>query len=76
MASPMPGTAVTTHPKRDATARSGTTLVEQHSPGLLADKKMTLPIGHGPISAGSAETGLLLSPRPALAAATERARLL
>ena len=62
----------------DAAARTGATLVEQHSPGLLADKKMSLPVGDGPISGVNKdpETGLSLSPRPALAAATERVRLL
>ena len=39
------------HPKWDTAAWTGTTLVEQHSPGLLADQKMSLPVGGGPISA-------------------------
>ena len=42
---------MTTHPKWDTAARIGATLVEQHSPGLLAGKKMSLLIGDGPISA-------------------------
>ena len=75
----MPGTAVTTHPKWDTAARIGATLVEQHSPGLLADKKKLLPVGGGPISAVTEAPRLdyfSLSPRPALVAATERVRLL
>ena len=54
-------------------------LVEQHSPGLLADQKMSLPVGGRPISAVTEAPRLdylSRSSRPALAAATERVRLL
>ena len=68
-----------THPMWDTAARIGATLVEQHSPGLLAGKKKLLPIGGGPISAVTEAPRLdyfSLPPRPALAAATARVRLL
>ena len=54
-------------------------LVEQHSPGLLADQKKKLPVGGDPLSAVTEAPSvdlLSLTPRPALAAATERARVL
>ncbi len=40
------------------------TLVEQHSPGLLADQKMSLPVGGGPISAVTEAPGLDFSLSP------------
>ena len=79
LASQTTGNAVTTHPMWDTTAGMGTTLVVQHSPGLLADQKMSLPVGGGPISAVTEAPRLdylSRSSRPALAAATERVRLL
>ena len=51
-------------------------LVEQHSPGLLTDQNMLLPIGGGPIS-GVTEARRLdhsLTPCPAMVAAMERGR--
>ena len=56
------------------------TLVEQHSPGVFADQKMALPVGGGPILVVTEAPRLdyfsRSTPRPALAAATERVRLL
>ena len=81
LTSAMPGTVAATRPRRDAIAWAGATPVEQHSPGLLADQKMLLLVGDGPYSffKGEPKTprlDLSLSPRPALAAATERVRRL
>ena len=50
LTSSMPGTVAATRPRRDATAWAGATPVEQHSPGLLADQKMSLLVGDGPHS--------------------------
>ena len=70
----MAGTVVAKPPTWDTTARTG-----PPSSSNTADQKKLLPVGGDPLSAVTEAPSvdhLSLTPRPALAAATERAQLL